>query len=270
MASGHSQPASELTIWGRLNAYNVPKVVWAAEELGLTYRRVDAGRSYGIVGTPDYLAMNPNGRVPTIQDGDFILWESNVIVRYLCGRYGLGGMCPDELQARMEAEKWMDWEATNLFRAFLHAQSVVDQTAYAFTIEQTAAALAYTVKVLGVLNERLAEPLCRGRRVHHGRHPDCGPGGPRDPRRGRHGGGAECRPLAQLAHNATRDAQGDGGAVVKGGLSRRAWRCADPSSQELSTAWPFGRRERDARGASCAKSSARRAHPERMFDSQTL
>ena len=73
---------SNLTIWGRANSVNVQKVLWCAEELGLSYRRIDAGMAFGRNTEPDYLAMNPNGRVPTLVDGDFVLWESNSIMRY--------------------------------------------------------------------------------------------------------------------------------------------------------------------------------------------
>ena len=80
----------KLTIWGRANSVNVQKVLWCAEELGLGYRRIDAGMAFGRNTEPDYLAMNPNGRVPTLVDGDFVLWESNSIMRYLNLAYGRG------------------------------------------------------------------------------------------------------------------------------------------------------------------------------------
>lgn len=77
-----------LKIWGRLTSVNVQKVVWCADELGFAYERVNAGRDFGLVDTPAYLAKNPNGLVPMIEDDGFILWESNAIVRYLASRYG--------------------------------------------------------------------------------------------------------------------------------------------------------------------------------------
>jgi len=75
-------------IWGRLSSLNVRKVVWAAQETGVAFTRSDAGMAFGVVKTPEYLAMNPNALVPTLQDGDFTLWESNAIVRYNFAKYG--------------------------------------------------------------------------------------------------------------------------------------------------------------------------------------
>jgi len=101
-----------LKIWGRTNSVNVKKALWAAEELGLKYERVDAGMQFGIVKTPEYMAMNPNSVVPTIEDDGFVLWESHSIVRYLCAKHGMGKLCPSDLRARADAERWMDWAFT--------------------------------------------------------------------------------------------------------------------------------------------------------------
>jgi glutathione S-transferase len=101
-----------LTIWGRVNSVNVKKVLWAADELGLKYERIDAGMQFGVNKTPEYLAMNPTGLIPTIRDDGFVLWESHTIVRYLAAKHGLGSLCPAELRARAEAERWMDWAFT--------------------------------------------------------------------------------------------------------------------------------------------------------------
>jgi len=96
----------------------VRKVVWCAQELGLAFDRVDAGRDFGVVQTPAYRALNPNGLVPTIEDdsGDerVVLWESNVVVRYLCARHASGTLYPEPLAARFDAERWMDWQQTTL------------------------------------------------------------------------------------------------------------------------------------------------------------
>lgn len=106
-----------LTIWGRANSINVQKVLWCCAELGLAYERIDAGGSYGVSNTPEYRAMNPNGLVPTINDDGFVLWESNVIVRYLAARHGPGTLYPGDLRERAEAERWMDWQVTTLWAA---------------------------------------------------------------------------------------------------------------------------------------------------------
>lgn len=101
-----------LKIWGRENSINVQKVLWCCGELGLEFERIDAGNDYGVTNTPAYRALNPNGLVPTIEDGDFQLWESNVIVRYLANKAGDSRLLPTELRRRFDAERWMDWQAT--------------------------------------------------------------------------------------------------------------------------------------------------------------
>jgi glutathione S-transferase len=103
-----------LKIWGRISSINVRKVVLAAQWLGIPFERVDAGHEFGIVRTPEYLAMNPNAMVPTIEDDGLRLYESNVIVRYLCARHAEQGLYPQDLRQRFDAERWMDWQQTTL------------------------------------------------------------------------------------------------------------------------------------------------------------
>jgi glutathione S-transferase len=105
----------QLTIWGRANSVNVQKVLWCAEELGLSYQRIDAGMAFGRNTEPDYLAMNPNGRVPTLVDGDFVLWESNSIMRYFALTHGQGSpVYPDAPKARAAVDRWLDWTLSTL------------------------------------------------------------------------------------------------------------------------------------------------------------
>ena len=110
-----------LKLWGRTSSINVRKVLWTLHpqqlQIGLPFERVDAGLSFGVVKTPDYLVKNPNALVPLLEDGDFQLWESNVIVRYLCAKHASGTLYPVDLQARFEAERWMDWQQTALNNA---------------------------------------------------------------------------------------------------------------------------------------------------------
>lgn len=103
-----------LKIWGRLSSINVQKVVVCANALGLNYERVEAGGKFGVVETPAYKRMNPNALVPTIEDGDFVLWESNAIVRYLSRTYGQGSLWPDDQRQAADADRWMEWQATTL------------------------------------------------------------------------------------------------------------------------------------------------------------
>ncbi len=103
-----------LKLWGRINSINVQKVLWCLEEIGIPYERTDAGMAFGCVNEPWYRAMNPNGRVPVINDGGFVLWESNVIVRYLAAKHAGGTLYPEKLTERMDAERWMDWCSSTL------------------------------------------------------------------------------------------------------------------------------------------------------------
>jgi glutathione S-transferase len=108
-----------ITVWGNADSINVQKVLWCCEELALDYRRIDAGRHFGVVGTPAFRSLNPNGLVPTIDDDGFVVWESNTIVRYLAGRYAQDGLLPLDPRARADAERWMDWTNSTLWPALL-------------------------------------------------------------------------------------------------------------------------------------------------------
>ena len=104
-----------LTLWGRTNSSNVMKVLWLLEELGLPYERIDAGLSFGRNDTPEYRAMNPLGLVPTLQDGDYSLFESNAILRYLCQVHAAGApFHPADAQGRGTMEAWTDFQQTAL------------------------------------------------------------------------------------------------------------------------------------------------------------
>jgi glutathione S-transferase len=100
-----------LNIWGRLSSINVQKPVWCLDEIGVPYERVEAGGQFGVVDTPEYRAMNPNGLVPTLEEDGFILWESNAIVRYLAAKHPAAGLWPEDLRVRADADRWMDWQA---------------------------------------------------------------------------------------------------------------------------------------------------------------
>jgi glutathione S-transferase len=107
-----------LKIWGRHNSTNVKKVVWCAEELAIPYERTDAGGAFGVVDTPAYRSLNPNGLVPTIEDDGLVLWESNAIVRYLVAKHGAGSLWPVDPAARAVGDKWMDWATSTFAAAF--------------------------------------------------------------------------------------------------------------------------------------------------------
>src|SRR6187402_2871423 len=97
-------------IWGRRGSSSVQKVIWTLAELGVEHERIDAGHGFGVIDTPEYLAKNPNGTVPTLEEADgFVLWESNAIVRYLAKRYGAGSLAPADPRQYARSESWMDW-----------------------------------------------------------------------------------------------------------------------------------------------------------------
>ena len=115
-----------LKIWGSKGSSNVQKVLWACGEMGLAFEREEIGPRDGRHKSPEYRALNPNALVPTIDDDGFILWESNVIVRYLAAKHGMGSLYPEDLVQRADADRWMDWQQTTvaspmgvLFRALL-------------------------------------------------------------------------------------------------------------------------------------------------------
>ena len=103
-----------LKIIGRDTSSNVQKVLWTCGELDLPFERENLGGPFGGNDTPEYRALNPNGRVPTIVDGDFVLWESNSCSRYLAAKHGYGTMYPEDPQVRGNGERWMDWQLTTM------------------------------------------------------------------------------------------------------------------------------------------------------------
>ncbi len=146
-------------LWGRANSSNVMKTVWLLEELGLPYERIDVGGPFGRTTTPEYVAMNPNSVVPTLQEDGFTLWESNVILRYLAGARALGTpLWPGEGQARANIDRWMDWQQTTLgppstvvFQGLVRTPPDKRNTA---AIE---AAMVTAGRLWGILDQQLAQ-----------------------------------------------------------------------------------------------------------------
>jgi len=104
-----------LTIWGRTTSINVQTVMWAVGELGLEHERIDAGGIYGVVDTPEYRRMNPNGLVPVLQDGELTMFESAAIVRYLGGQYGNEAFWPREARRRAALDVWAEWAKATFY-----------------------------------------------------------------------------------------------------------------------------------------------------------
>ena len=103
-----------IRLWGRKSSINVQKVLWCLAELGFVegkdFERIDDGLHFGKNRTPEFLALNPNGLVPTLQDGDLVLWESNTILRYLVRQYDKSKHFPVDITSQYQSEKWMDWQ----------------------------------------------------------------------------------------------------------------------------------------------------------------
>jgi glutathione S-transferase len=108
-----------LKVWGRRSAFNVQKVLWLVGELGLPHVHIDVGGSFGGLDDPAFLAMNPHGRIPVVDDDGLVLWESHAVIRYLAARYGSGTLWPPHPADRSFADRWMDWSAATLQRDFM-------------------------------------------------------------------------------------------------------------------------------------------------------
>jgi glutathione S-transferase len=147
-----------LKIWGRRDGSNVIKVMWCVGELGLAHERIDWGGKFGGNDDPAYRAMNPMGRLPTLQQDDgFTLWESGAIVRYLCAQHSPGAMCPEGHRARAQAEKWMDWSSLYLakFNSVYLAQ-FFQRPAGEHDMKAIEAAVAETRPLYDILDAQLA------------------------------------------------------------------------------------------------------------------
>jgi glutathione S-transferase len=108
-----------LKVWGRKSSSNVQALMWCIGELSLAYDRIDAGHIHGVVDTPEYLLMNPNGTVPTLVDGDNPpLWETGAILRYLANAYAPDEFWPADPIARAYVDRWAEWSKINIAANF--------------------------------------------------------------------------------------------------------------------------------------------------------
>ncbi|AOA57041.1 glutathione S-transferase family protein [Acinetobacter larvae] len=107
-----------IVLWGRPNSLNVHKILWLAAELELDFEHIYAGQHYGLIDQPEFLARNPNGLIPVLQDHETVLWESHTILRYLTEVYGQDSVWIANPQQRFQAEKWLDWYLTTIFPVF--------------------------------------------------------------------------------------------------------------------------------------------------------
>ncbi len=146
-----------LQILGRASSLNVRKVLWLCEELGLAFEREDWGAGFRSAQSPEFLALNPNGLVPVIRDGEFVLWESNTICRYLAAKHGRVDLLPAEPAPRAQVEQWMDWQATELNGAWTYAFMALVRKSPAHRDEaQILASAAAWQRQMGILEARLS------------------------------------------------------------------------------------------------------------------
>ncbi|CAI2440412.1 glutathione S-transferase family protein [Serratia liquefaciens] len=147
-----------LKLLGKASSINVRKVLWTSHELALPLTREDWGSGFRSTQTAEFLALNPNGLVPVLIDGERVLWESNTICRYLAGREGRQDLLPTEPGARAEVEIWMDWQATELNNAWRYVfMSRVRQDAAYQDSQRLAAAEREWNRLMGMLEQHLAQ-----------------------------------------------------------------------------------------------------------------
>jgi glutathione S-transferase len=145
-----------LKILGKASSINVRKVLWTCAELNLPFEREDWGTGFRSTQTPAFLSLNPNGLVPVIKDGDFVLWESNTIIRYLASRYGGAHLYPADPLMRAAVDQWMDWQATDLNRSWSYAfLALVRQSAAHQAQAEIAASIASWTAHMRILDGQL-------------------------------------------------------------------------------------------------------------------
>jgi len=148
-----------IKLWGRANSSNVQKVIWTLEELGLPYDRVDVGGPFGGTDTPEYRAMNPLGVVPSLEADGATLFESNVIMRYICNAHAPDSpLYPSDPIARANVEIWMDFQQTSHNRLqTIVFQGIVRTLPEKRDMTAINAAIAELSGIWGILDGRLAE-----------------------------------------------------------------------------------------------------------------
>ncbi len=146
-----------LRILGRASSINVRKVLWTCREIGIAYSREDFGTGFAPTDTPEFLALNPNGLVPVIEDEEGVLWESNTICRYLAAKHGRVDLLPAGARERAGVEQWMDWSATDLNSAWRYAFIALIWRDPAFKdAQQIATSIVKWNAMMGILERHLA------------------------------------------------------------------------------------------------------------------
>lgn len=151
-----------LTVWGRTDSSNVQALMWCIGELGLPYERHDAGHRFGVTDSPAFLAMNPNGTLPVLRDGDNEpLWETGAILRYLAAKHGAAPFWPAEGPARAMADKWAEWSKVNVAQNF--TAPIFWRVVRTAPSKQDPAAIGQAVQTLDAVLGIAEAQLSRGR-----------------------------------------------------------------------------------------------------------
>ncbi len=163
-----------MRLWGRKSSINVQKVLWCLAELGLKegkdFERIDAGLHFGRNNTPEFLKMNPNGLVPTLEDGEVVLWESNTIMRYLARQHDQARRFTTDIKTQYESEKWMDWQLSSMWPALRIAFLGLTRTPEPERkYESILKGYQETNRLLGLLDQTLAkQSYCSGNQFQLG------------------------------------------------------------------------------------------------------
>ena len=163
-----------MRLWGRKSSINVQKVLWCLAELGLEegkdFERIDAGLHFGKNRTPEFLALNPNGLVPTLEDGGLVLWESNTILRYLIHQYDTSKRFPSDIAIQYQSEKWMDWQVGTMWPVLRVAFMGLTRTPESErNYDSIRKAYQDTNDLLALLDQQLSkQQYCSGNAFHIG------------------------------------------------------------------------------------------------------
>ncbi|MEX3858846.1 glutathione S-transferase family protein [Paraburkholderia sp. BR10923] len=146
-----------LQILGKTTSINVRKVLWTCAELGLAFDQQDWGSGFRSTDVAEFRALNPNAMVPVIRDGDFVLWESNAIIRYLANRYRGDALYPADPVERARCDQWIDWQASELNRSWSYAfLALVRHSPEHQDPRQIAASCANWSKHMAIVEQQLA------------------------------------------------------------------------------------------------------------------
>jgi glutathione S-transferase len=147
-----------LKILGRASSINVRKVLWTCDYLGLHYEREDWGRGTRPTSEPEFLALNPNAQIPVLVDGDFVLWESHAILRYLATTEGDSALLPQDIRPRAIVNQWLDWYATEMGAAMSYGFHALGRKSPGYdNRERTEESVTRTRKCISILEQTLTD-----------------------------------------------------------------------------------------------------------------